>query len=69
MDPDHPRDCLSVFHAWARRQVTDMHYEARVGCVRTWYAEKSKVNIEKKKAREILMEPWQYLQVVPFAYC
>ena len=69
MHPDQRRDCLLVSEACARRLVTDMHYEGHVGCVRTWYAEKRKLRISKKQAREILMEPWQYLQVLQFACC
>ena len=45
-----------------------MHYEGRIGCVRNWYAETRKIRLPKNKAREIIMEPWQYLQVVSFPY-
>lgn len=48
----------------AVKQVTDSIYEARVGCVRRWYAEKRKLGMDKSKARGIFMEPWQYLQVI-----
>lgn len=62
MDPDVPRrDCLLVSHKCATKQVCDMHYEGRIGCVRNWYAETRKIRLTKKKAREIIMEPWQYL--------
>ena len=51
----------------ASKMVTDMHYEARVHSVRTWYAEKN-IALDKKRARDILMQPWQYLQVASFLY-
>jgi hypothetical protein len=47
--------------------VTDMHYEARVNCVRNWYAEK-KIKLTKWQAREVRMQPWQYMQVASFIY-
>lgn len=69
MDPDvRQRDCVLVASRCASRQIRDMHYEARVACVRNWYAEKRKIRMTKAKAREIFMEPWQYLQVVLFSY-
>ena len=69
MDPDVPRrDCLLVSHKCATKQVLDMHYEGRIGCVRNWYAEKRKIGMEKAEARNIIMGPWQYLQVVSFPY-
>ena len=58
------RDCLLVSHKCAAKQVRDMHYEGRIGCVHTWYAEKRKIRMDKKEARKFFMEPWQYLQVV-----
>ena len=51
----------------ASKMVTDMHYEARVESVRNWYTEK-KIGLDKKRARDILMQPWQYLQVASFLY-
>uniref|UniRef100_A0ACD6AAM8 Uncharacterized protein n=1 Tax=Avena sativa TaxID=4498 RepID=A0ACD6AAM8_AVESA len=66
MDPDvRQRDCVLVASRCASRQIRDMHYEARVACVRNWYAEKRKIRMTKAKAREIFMEPWQYLQCPP----
>ncbi|XP_047050609.1 uncharacterized protein LOC124655813 [Lolium rigidum] len=64
-DPEHRLLCYSVANAVATKQVRDMHYEGRVWCVRNWYAEMRKIRITKKKARQITMEPWQYLQVPP----
>ena len=66
MDPDYTREeCIAVSRKAAVKQVTDSIYEARVGCVRRWYAEKRKLKMEdKSQARGIFMEPWQYLQVI-----
>ena len=69
MDPHVPhRDCLLVSHKCASKQVLDMHYEARVGCVRNWYVEKRKIKMKKNVAKDIIMQPWQYFQVVSFPY-
>ena len=51
----------------APKMVTDMHYEARVNSVRNWYAKKM-IKLDKKRARDILLQPWQYLQVASFLY-
>ena len=51
----------------AYKMVTDMHYEARVNSVRNWYAKKM-IALDKKCARDILLQPWQYLQVASFLY-
>ena len=59
--------CEAILMTMASKMVTDMHYEARVESVRNWYAEK-KIGLDKKRARDILMQPWQYLQVASFLY-
>ena len=65
MDTDYTREeCIAVSRRAAAKQVTDTHYEGRVGCVRRWYAEKRKLPMKKDQARDIFMEPWQYLQVI-----
>jgi len=58
---------MSVLWHLATKMVTDMHYEARVVSVRNWYGEK-KIKLSKQRARDILMEPWQYLQVASFLH-
>jgi hypothetical protein len=65
MDPDCNRDeCIAQSRRAAVKQVTDTMHEARVGCVRRWYAEKRKLPMQNKsQSRDIFMEPWQYLQV------
>ena len=59
--------CTEILWTMATKAVTSMHYEARVNSVRNWYAEKF-IALEKKRARDILMQPWQYLQVASFLY-
>ncbi|TVU46854.1 hypothetical protein EJB05_06426 [Eragrostis curvula] len=46
--------------------ITDMHYEARVQAVRTYYAKKLGRKIEKKAARTIWLAAEQYMQVIPW---
>ncbi|TVU40581.1 hypothetical protein EJB05_14048, partial [Eragrostis curvula] len=46
--------------------ITDMHYEARVQAVRTYYAKKLGRKIEKKEARTIWLAAEQYMQVIPW---
>ena len=58
---------MAIVHEIAKKIVTDMHYEARVNCVRNWYAD-HKVHMSKKQARDKLLQPWQYLQVVAFLF-
>ena len=60
--------CDAVLHQMARTRVTGMHYEARVQCVRNWHADR-KVWMSKDDARDMLMAPWQYLQVFAFLCC
>lgn len=70
MDPDCNRDeCIAQSRRAAVKQVTDTMHEARVGCVRRWYAEKRKLPMQNKsQSRNIFMEPWQYLQVI-YVFC
>ncbi|TVU26464.1 hypothetical protein EJB05_29012, partial [Eragrostis curvula] len=42
--------------------ITDMHYEARVKAVRTYYAKKLGRKMEKKEARTIWLTAAQYMQ-------
>ena len=65
--PEHEAQCTAVLVEMASKMVRDMHYEARVNSVRNWYAER-KIKLDKKRARDILMQPWQYLQVAAFLY-
>jgi len=67
MDSDYSRTvCIAQSCRAASKQVTDTMHEARVGCVRRWYAKQRKLAMaNKSQARDILMEPWQYLQVPP----
>ena len=58
---------MAIVHEIAKKRATDMHYEARVNCVRNWYADR-KVWMNKKQARDKLLQPWQYLQVVAFLF-
>ena len=67
MDRARKRECLTIVHKLAKRKVQDMHYEARVNCVRNWFGDR-KIWMNKIQAREILFEPWQYLQVVAFLF-
>jgi hypothetical protein len=66
MDPDYPQVvCVAQSRRAAAKQVTDTIHDARVGCVRRWYAEKRKLPMrDKSPARDILMEPWQYMHVI-----
>jgi hypothetical protein len=51
----------------AKKQVTDMHYEARIQCIRNWYAEHRKIQLTKAKAWEVkYFEPWQFMQVIAY---
>ncbi|TVU40618.1 hypothetical protein EJB05_14087, partial [Eragrostis curvula] len=45
---------------------TDMHYEARVQAMRTYYAKQLGRKIEKKEARTIWLAAEQYMQVIPW---
>jgi hypothetical protein len=48
----------------AQKQVTDMHYEARIQCIINWYAEYRWIQLTKADARKVkYFEPWQYMQV------
>jgi hypothetical protein len=48
----------------AQKEVTDMHYEARVQCIINWYAEYRWIHLTKAEARAVkYFEPWQYMQV------
>lgn len=67
MDRDHKRESLEVVNELAKRKVQDMHYEARVNCVRNWFGDR-KIWMNKSQARDMLFEPWQYLQVVGFLF-
>jgi hypothetical protein len=67
MDRDHQRECVAIVNELAKRKVQDMHYEARVNCVRNWFADR-KIWMDKSQARDMLLEPWQYLQVVAFLF-
>jgi hypothetical protein len=67
MDRDHQRECVATVNELAKRKVQDMHYEARVNCVRNWFADR-KIWMDKSQARDMLLEPWQYLQVVAFLF-
>ena len=58
---------MAIVHEICKRRVADMHYEARVNFVREWYADR-KVHMSKKQARDKLLQPWQYLQVVAFLF-
>jgi hypothetical protein len=50
--------------AVAQKQVTDMHYEARVQCIINWYAEYQWIHLTKVEAWVVkYFEPWQYMQV------
>ncbi|KAK1644083.1 hypothetical protein QYE76_061888 [Lolium multiflorum] len=57
------RVCDDVLHQLARKRVTGMHYEARIQCVRDWHADRF-VHMTKEDARDTLMQPWQYMQVL-----
>ncbi|KAK1651197.1 hypothetical protein QYE76_069002 [Lolium multiflorum] len=57
------RACDDVLHQLARKRVTGMHYEARIQCVRDWHADRF-VHMTKEDARDTLMQPWQYMQVL-----
>ena len=60
--------CDSILHKLCRVRVTGMHYKARIQCVRDWHRER-KVWMGKGDCRNILMEPWKYLQVFAFLCC
>jgi hypothetical protein len=67
MDRDHQSECVAIVNELAKRKVQDMHYEARVNCVRNWFGDR-KIWMDKSQARDMLFEPWQYLQVVAFLF-
>ena len=67
MDRTRKRECLTIVHDLAKRKVQDMHYEACVSCVHNWFGDR-KIWMNKSQAREMLFEPWQYLQVVVFLF-
>ncbi|TVU26820.1 hypothetical protein EJB05_29385, partial [Eragrostis curvula] len=46
--------------------ITDMHYEARVQAVRTYYGRKLGRKIEKKEAQTIWLTEEQYMEVIPW---
>jgi hypothetical protein len=49
MDPDYlPAECVAQSRRAAAKKVTDTMHEARVGCVRRWYAEKRKLPMQNK---------------------
>jgi hypothetical protein len=58
---------MAIMNEIAKGIVRNMHHEARVSCVRNWYADR-KIPMTKKQARNKLLEPWQYMQVVEFLY-
>lgn len=58
------RQCMAIVNEIAKGIVRNMHHEARVSCVRNWYADR-KIPMTKKQARNKLLEPWQYMQVPP----
>ena len=58
---------MAIVHEICKRRVADMHYEARVNCVRNWYADRN-IWMDKNQASAKLMQPWQYLMVIAFLY-
>ena len=50
MEKGKELQCMAVLQKICTKMVTDMHYEARVSCVRNWYAEKQNVRISKAQA-------------------
>ena len=54
--------CDAVLDELCRVRVSGMHYEARIQCVRSWHRENN-IHMKKSDCRDVLMEPWQYLQV------
>jgi hypothetical protein len=59
---------MVVLGRLASKKVHDIIYEARINCMRNWYAEHRKINFDKKVARKKHMKVWQYLQVCKLAY-
>ncbi|KAK1613264.1 hypothetical protein QYE76_036937 [Lolium multiflorum] len=65
MQPGKHDECMAMLYKICTKMVMDMHYEARVSCVRSRYAEKHNVRISKSQARNKHLDAWQYMQVVP----
>lgn len=62
MQPGKHDECMAVLYKICTKMVTDMHYEARVSCVRSWYTEKRNVRITKSQARNKRLDACQYMQ-------
>uniref|UniRef100_A0ACD5ZY34 Uncharacterized protein n=1 Tax=Avena sativa TaxID=4498 RepID=A0ACD5ZY34_AVESA len=64
MHRENSTECIAIVNELAKRKVQDMHYEARVKSVRNWFGDR-KIWMNKSQARDMLFEPWQYLQNPP----
>jgi hypothetical protein len=63
MQPGKHAECMAMLYKICTKMVTDMHYDARVSCVRNWYTEKRNVRISKSQARNKHLDAWRYMQV------
>ncbi|TVU16233.1 hypothetical protein EJB05_39785 [Eragrostis curvula] len=62
VEPEWRDRAVSRAYDACPKLITDMHYEARVQAVRTYYAKKLGRKIEKKAARTIWLAAEQYMQ-------